>query len=229
MIGLELSIGRLWAMRRSVFASVARRMVLTGAVIRQSRLSSKIACPWRWCWARVALSSTAIVMPLRATNRRSSTAAGQTCSRCFCSRIGRLADLVHGRGVGAHDDGSIACLCTAFGRAALAIAVILILGRVVIRPILPLCRQQCQPRDVLAAVLLVDRRYGDRDRACRAVIALGRLPRRAFARRTRSSPSDQAVDIEPFKGLLLGIFFVSVRDGYRPRPGGGKAFGWPRR
>jgi CPA2 family monovalent cation:H+ antiporter-2 len=80
MIGLELSVDRLWAMRRSVFGLGGAQVVLTSALIAGIAYWFDNALPAAMVLgARFALSSTAIVMQLLAANGRLGTATGQTC------------------------------------------------------------------------------------------------------------------------------------------------------
>jgi Kef-type K+ transport system membrane component KefB len=79
MIGLELSVDRMWAMRHSVFGLGGAQVVVTGTVIAgiaslfDNTLPAAIVLG-----AGFALSSTAIVIQLVAENRRLGTATGQT-------------------------------------------------------------------------------------------------------------------------------------------------------
>lgn len=71
MIGLEISLGRLWTMRRKVFGLGGAQIVVTGALVTviawffENSLNVSVVLG-----AGFALSSTAIVMQLLAENRR---------------------------------------------------------------------------------------------------------------------------------------------------------------
>ena len=82
MIGIELSLTRLWAMRRPVFGLGGAQILVTGTVIAviatffDNTLTAAIVLG-----AAFALSSTAIVMQLLTENRRLGTATGRTSFR----------------------------------------------------------------------------------------------------------------------------------------------------
>ena len=79
MIGLELSIDRLWTMRRMVFGLGGAQVILTGIII--AVIASSFGNPVHTAavlGASFALSSTAIVMALLSENRRLGTRVGRT-------------------------------------------------------------------------------------------------------------------------------------------------------
>ena len=78
MIGLELSVERLWSMRRRVFGLGGAQIMLTAVVISaiasffENTLAAAVVLGFGF-----ALSSTAIVMQLLTENRRLGTATGR--------------------------------------------------------------------------------------------------------------------------------------------------------
>ena len=78
MIGLELSLDRLWAMRRRVFGLGGAQIIVTGLVIGFIAwfFGNPIAMA-AVLGASFALSSTAIVMQLLTENRRMGTSTGR--------------------------------------------------------------------------------------------------------------------------------------------------------
>jgi CPA2 family monovalent cation:H+ antiporter-2 len=212
MIGLELSIDRLWAMRRSVFGLGGAQVVLTGAVIAAIASRFENSLPVALVLgAGFALSSTAIVMQLLAANRRLGTATGQTCfSVLLFQDLAVLPILFLIEAFGARTEGPVAlAFATALGQAVLAIAVILILGRVVIRPIFRFVGSSASREMFLAAVLLVIIGTAIATERAGLSMALGAFLAGLLFAETEYR-HEIAVDIEPFKGLLLGLFFVSV-------------------
>ena len=89
LIGLELRPHRLWVMRRAVFGLGSAQVVVTGAVL--AVLAHGPASAWPGAivlGAGLALSSTAIVLPMLARARPAGHAApAATPSPCCCSRI----------------------------------------------------------------------------------------------------------------------------------------------
>jgi CPA2 family monovalent cation:H+ antiporter-2 len=78
MIGLELSLDRLWAMRRLIFGLGGAQVVLTSALIAMIASFFDNDLPAAAVLgAGFALSSTAIVMQVLAENRRLGTMTGQ--------------------------------------------------------------------------------------------------------------------------------------------------------
>ena len=212
MIGLELSIDRLWAMRRSVFGLGGAQVVLTGAVIAAIASLFENSLPVALVLgAGLALSSTAIVMQLFAANRRLGTATGQTCFAVLLFQdLAVLPILFLVEAFGARTEGPVAlAFATALGQAVLAIAVILIIGRLVIRPIFRFVGSGASREMFLAAVLLVIIGTAIATAHAGLSMALGAFLAGLLFAETEYR-HEIAVDIEPFKGLLLGLFFVSV-------------------
>ena len=158
MIGLELSLDRLWAMRRRVFGLGGAQILLTSTVIAviasffDNTLAAAIVLG-----AGFALSSTAIVMQLLSENRRLGTATGRTSfALLLCQDLAVLPILFL---VGAFATQSDAPVLVAFGwamgQALIAVAAILAIGRLVIRPVFRLVGSTASREMFLAFVLLV--------------------------------------------------------------------------
>jgi monovalent cation:proton antiporter-2 (CPA2) family protein len=212
MIGLELSVDRLWAMRRSVFGLGGAQVILTGAII--AGIASWFDNPLPAAMvlgAGFALSSTAIIMQLLATNGRLGTATGQTCFAVLLSQdLAVLPILFIIDAFARQNDGSIGlALATALGQAALAIAVILVIGRMVIRPMFRFVGSAASREMFLATVLLVIIGTAIATERAGLSTALGAFLAGLLFAETEYRHQIE-VDIEPFKGLLLGFFFVSV-------------------
>lgn len=218
MIGLELSVDRLWAMRRSVFGLGGAQVIVTGMVIAGiASLFDNTLAAALVLGAGLALSSTAIVMQLLAENRRLGTATGQTCFAVLLLQdLAVLPILFMVAAFAANGGGSIAlAFATAIGQAALAVAVILVLGRVLIRPLFRFVGSTRSHELFLAAVLLVIIGTAIATERAGLSMALGAFLAGLLFAETEFR-HEIAVDIEPFKGLLLGLFFVSVGMGIDP-------------
>src|SRR5512145_2228007 len=104
----------------------------------------------------------------------------------------------------AQDDGSIAlAFAGALGQAALAAAAILVIGRVVIRPVFRFVGSGASREMFLAAVLLVIIGTGIATEQAGLSMALGAFLAGLLFAETEYRYEIE-VDIEPFKGLLLG-------------------------
>jgi len=212
MIGLELSIDRLWAMRRMVFGLGGAQIVVTGAVITviasffDNSLAAAVVLG-----AAFALSSTAIVVQLLTENRRLGTPTGRASfAILLCQDLAVLPILFLVGALAAQSDASVlGAFAWAIGQALIAVAAILSIGRLVIRPVFRFVGSTASREMFLAFVLLVIVGTALATEQVGLSMALGAfLAGLLFAETEYRHEID--VDIEPFKGLLLGLFFVTV-------------------
>jgi len=212
MIGLELSIDRLWAMRRLVFGLGGAQVVVTGTVIAliASAFGNTPAVSVI-LGAGLALSSTAIVMQLLAENRRLGTAAGRTSfSILLFQDLAVLPILFLVGAFGDQGEGSVVlAFAWAIGEAIIAVAIILALGRLVIRPLFRFIGSDASRETFLAFVLLVIIGTALATDEAGLSMALGAFLAGLLLAETEYRYEIE-VDIDPFKGLLLGVFFASV-------------------
>lgn len=212
MIGLELSVERLWAMRRLVFGLGGAQVIVTGAVIAviASFFDNTLAAAMV-LGAGFALSSTAIVMQLLSENRRLGTATGRTGFAILLFQdLAVLPILFLVGAFAAQGQGSVPlAFAWAIGQALLAVAVILIIGRLVIRPVFRFVGSTASREMFLAFVLLVIVGTALATEQFGLSMALGAFLAGLLFAETEYRHEIE-VDIEPFKGLLLGLFFVSV-------------------
>ncbi|MEA2757767.1 MAG: glutathione-regulated potassium-efflux system ancillary protein KefC [Methylobacteriaceae bacterium] len=209
IIGLELRLPRVWAMRRSVFGLGTAQVIVTGAVLGAAAYWAGAG----WVAAAIlglglALSSTAIVLPLLAernllplTSGRDSFAVLLFQDLASVPLIALVPALA-----GHHPDGPI---WIALLKAAGAVAIILLGGRFLLRPIFAAIGG-ARTREVFTATALLIV-------VGAAAIAGGAglpLSLGAFAAGVVLAESEYRhelqADIEPFEGLLLGFFFMSV-------------------
>lgn len=225
-IGLELSLDRLWALRRSVFGLGGAQVLVTAAVIAGiASLFSNSGTAAILLGAAFALSSTAIVLQILTENRRLGTAVGQTSLSVLLFQDLAVLPILFLVGVfGAGLKGGVAAaLGLAFGQAVLAIAAILILGRLVIRPLFRFIGSRASREMFLAAVLLVIIGTSIVTQQAGLSMALGAFLAGLLFAETEYRHAIE-IDIEPFKGLLLGLFFVSVGMGIDLAEVGAKPF-----
>lgn len=214
MIGLELSFERLRRLSRLVFGLGAAQVVAAGAAITViARLFGNSAEAAIVLGACLALSSTAIVMQLLTESRRMGTPAGQASFAVLLFQdlaVVPILFLVGALGVGGGGGGAIASgIALALAKAAVAILLILFAGRVVVRPLLRLVAGTHSREFFLAAVLLTIIGIAAATESAGLSLALGAFLAGLLLAETEFRHRI-AVDLEPFKGLLLGIFFVSV-------------------
>ncbi|MDJ0512916.1 MAG: monovalent cation:proton antiporter-2 (CPA2) family protein [Methyloceanibacter sp.] len=212
MIGLELSVDRLWAMRRMVFGLGGSQVVLTSIVITSIALLFENELPTAVViGCGFALSSTAIVMQLLSEGRRLGTATGRTSfSILLFQDLAVLPILLLVGGFGAQGGESVVlAFAWAMGQAVLAVAIILVLGRLIIRPLFRFVGSDASREMFIAFVLLVIIGTALATEEVGLSMALGAFLAGLLFAETEYRHEIE-VDIEPFKGLLLGLFFASV-------------------
>ncbi|MCC6202563.1 MAG: cation:proton antiporter [Gammaproteobacteria bacterium] len=212
MIGLELSLDRLLALRRLVFGLGTLQIVLTGAVIAAIAWAFGNAVPAAVVLgACLALSSTAIVMDLLLRQRRLGTPLGRASFSILLAQDLAVVPILLLLDVyGSHGAASIgADLLLALLRAVLAIALIYAAGKWLLRPVLRAVAQTRSPEMFTACVLLAVLGTAVATGAAGLSMALGAFLAGLLLAETEYRHEIQ-IDIEPFKGLLLGLFFLSV-------------------
>ncbi|HWP18038.1 MAG TPA: glutathione-regulated potassium-efflux system protein KefC [Burkholderiaceae bacterium] len=212
LVGLELEPRRLWAMRRPIFGWGSAQMIAcTGAIFALSWLAG---ADWRLGLVAalgLAMSSTAIA--LGALNERNlmGTRSGQTVlSIALLQDIAAIPilALVPMLGAGAaHADGVSGWIGAA--RAVAVIAAIVLGGRLLLRPLLRWIARSGTPEIFTAASLLLVVATAALMQTVGLSMALG-----AFLAGVLLAESEYRreleTDLEPFKGLLLGLFFIAV-------------------
>lgn len=214
MIGLELSAARLWSMRRWVFgagtAQVAASATLIGAALYLYGLPGQAAVVLGLV---LSLSSTAVVMQLMNQQHSTGTRLGQAAFAVLMLQdlavvpililIGALA-----KGAG---DGNDALLLAAItlAKAAGAIALIYLVGGRVVHPLFRAFARQRQPDVFMALVLLATFGIAALSAAAGLSMALGALIAGLLLAETEFKHEVELM-VEPFKGLLMGLFFMTV-------------------
>lgn len=212
MIGLELTLDRLVAMRRLVFGLGGAQVLISGAVIGviayyfENSLPASIVIG-----ACLALSSTAIVMQLLIERRRLGTPVGQTSFSILLFQDLAVVPILFLVGVlGEKAGGSVGlAFAIALLKAIAVIAAIFVAGRLVIRPMFRMVGQTHSRELFMAALLLVVIGTSLATESAGLSLALGAFLAGLLLAETEYRHQIE-VDIEPFKGLLMGLFFVSV-------------------
>lgn len=212
MIGLELSFDRLWTMRRLVFGLGSAQIGVTGLIIGAiaygfgNSLAASIVLG-----ACLALSSTAIVMQLLISSRRLGSSVGRASFAILLMQDLAVVPILFLVGVfGADEGANIGMdLLIALGKAGLAISLIYVAGRLVLRPVLRLVAQARSPEMFMAAILLTVVGTSAITGLAGLSMALGAFMAGLVIAETEFR-QEVEVDIEPFKGLMLALFFMSV-------------------
>lgn len=216
MIGLELSFERLSALRELVFGLGALQVSITAAIIGiiaflfENRPETAIILGLGF-----ALSSTAIVMQLLAEQKRLGSRVGRASFAIliFQDLSIVLALFILGF-LGPDFEGGLtmsllAYLAKAIGFAALAITGIIIIGRLALRPLFHLAGRSHNKELFMAASLLAVIGISAGTEAAGLSVALGAFLAGLLLAETEYR-HDIEITIDPFKGLLLGLFFMSV-------------------
>jgi len=211
-IGLELSWERLWTMRRFVFGLGGSQVVVCSTVIAGvAVLLGQGPVAAVLLGAALALSSTAVVMPLLAERNRQFSRPGRaTFSVLLLQDLAVAPILVTIAVLGGDRSGSFSPkLILAFAAAALGLLVLVVLGRLVLRPMMRSVAKADSEELFVAASLLIVVGAGLVAAVSGLSMALG-----AFVAGLLLAETEYRKDIErtvaPFKGLLLGLFFVSI-------------------
>jgi monovalent cation:H+ antiporter-2, CPA2 family len=212
LIGLELSFQRLLAMRRLVFGLGGLQVLLTTALLAGAALLLGHPAPAAAILgACLSLSSTAIVLELLSNQERLTTTAGRASfSVLLAQDLAVIPILMFISILGAGSGGSVLkSLGTALLQAVIALAVIVTFGRVLLRPLFRLVANARSTELFIAVILFVVIAAGVIAYEAGLSMALGAFVAGLLLAETEFRKATEAT-VEPFKGLLLGIFFFTV-------------------
>jgi monovalent cation:proton antiporter-2 (CPA2) family protein len=212
VIGLEVSFERLWALRRYVFgmglAQVALSTVAIAGVAMAFGNSFAVAAVIGLAFA---LSSTALVLQLLRERRQIATSVGRASFSVLLMQdlmvvpiLFLVAALSPGGDAFGPNQIGIALLT-----ALLSLVVILIAGRLVLRPLFRWVASANSREIFIAAAMLAALGMGAAAEAAGLSMALGAFLGGLLLAETEFRHQIEA-DLDPFKDLLLGLFFVTV-------------------
>jgi CPA2 family monovalent cation:H+ antiporter-2 len=211
LIGLELSLQRLLAMRRLVFGLGGLQVLITGAILAGIAIwAGQTPANAAILGVSLSLSSTAIVLELLSNQERLTTTVGRASFSVLLAQDLAVVPLlmfisILGAGAGGSVLGSLG---RALLQAAVAIAVIVLFGRM-LRPLFRLVTNTRSTELFIAAVLFVIIAAGVVAYEAGLSMALGAFVAGLLLAETEYRKAIEAT-VEPFKGLLLGIFFFTV-------------------
>ncbi len=211
LVGLELEPQRLWSLRKPIFGWGSVQLFGSAALI----LGVGVACGVDWRIAMVgalglAMSSTAIGLGVLAERSLMNTTSGQSVLSVALlqdvAAIPILALLPLLAMEHSHAEGNA---WVSAGKAIGVIAIIIFGGRLLVRPALRWIARSATPEIFTAASLLLVVATAALMQTVGLSMALG-----AFLAGVLLAESEYRreleTDIEPFKGLLLGLFFIAV-------------------
>lgn len=212
MIGLELSWERLKAMRRLVFGFGLLQVVLCSvAIAGVAMLLGRPALGAVVVGMALALSSTAVVMPVLAERKRLQTGMGRATFSVLLAQDLAVAPILVTVAVlaAASAGGSWAPGLLTLLPAAAGLAIIVIAGRLVLRPLFRSVAKSNSHELFTAASLFVVMIASLGAAVAGLSMSLGALIAGLLLAETEYRREIE-INIEPFKGLLLGLFFVSI-------------------
>ncbi len=216
VIGLELSIARLWALRRDIFGLGVAQMALTGAVIAGLFVaSSMMATPAAIiAGLSLAFSSTAFALQYMKDQGELNTSYGNRAFPVLLLQDLAVVPLLAAIPFAASAHAGEASFNMAQGwsgalKAAGVIGALILAARFALNPVLRLVAS-AGSREAFAATALF------LVAAVSLAVAWAGLPMGLGAFLAGALLAESAyrhqieTDIEPFRGLLLGLFFISI-------------------
>ncbi len=211
-IGLDVSFKRLWHLRRLVFGLGITQVAVTALVLGAALFATGLDLGASLVASLgLALSSTAVAMQLLISRHRFATNEGQTAFAVLLMQdltVVPILFLVGALGAANAQDMTGEILHT-LGYGAVAVGILLLAGRFVVPAVMRAAARAHSHELFVAVVLLVAMisavatGFAGLPTSLGALIAGVMLAESAFKHQVET-------DIEPFKGLLLGLFFVYV-------------------
>ncbi|GJL98044.1 MAG: potassium transporter TrkA [Hyphobacterium sp.] len=217
MLGLEMSFGRLWALRKDVFGLGASQVLLSAALIGTvcyffgvpPAAASVIGLG-------LALSSTAIVMQILFETHSVATPMGRTTFSVLLFQDLMVAPILILIGfLGISGGNVVPALVQAIIGGAFAIGIIGLVGRFAVRPAFQLAASSGGREMMLALTFLAVLGASAATAYAGLSLALGAFLAGLLLGETEFKTQIE-IDLEPFKGLLIGLFFMTVGMGIDP-------------
>jgi len=211
IVGLELQPSRLWVMRKMIFGLGSAQVFLSAALISLLALAFGLTVTLAITIGLIlALSSTAFVLQMLAEKKQLTTSHGRAAFSILLfqdlAAIPLIAILPMLSASGANDGGFNLAQA---GIMLLTIAGMIVGGRILLRPVLRIAAESKIPEIFTATTLLVVIGAAILMRLSGMSMVLG-----AFIAGMLLADSEYRhqleADIAPFKGLLLGLFFIAV-------------------
>jgi len=212
LIGLELKPSRLWAMRHDIFGLGAAQVIVTGLILAGLTLATGIE---QWDGALIigfglALSSTAFAMQILDERGDTNTRYGQRAFSMLLLQdlaivpllalIPLLAEQAPEDTTSAFEDFMIALA---------AIAALLAAGRYLLNPLFQVIARTGAREAMIAAALFVVLAAAMLLQMAGLSMAMGAFLAGVLLADSSYRHELQA-DVEPFRGILLGLFFMAV-------------------
>jgi CPA2 family monovalent cation:H+ antiporter-2 len=211
-IGLEVSAERLWSIRRWVFGAGGAQVLLCAVAIGGIAAAFGNAVPVAVVLGlALSFSSTAVVMQLLLSRREAGTPVGRAAFAVLLFQdLAVVPALILVGNLRSEDGPQIAtALGLALVKALIMLAAIFWLGRRALRPLFRRIAVDRQPDTFIALTLLCTLGIAAATAAAGLSMALGAFLTGLLLAETEYR-HEVEVTIEPFRGLLMGVFFLSV-------------------
>lgn len=214
LIGLEMRPAKLWALRREIFGLGLAHVAVCGALLMLVGLAYGLAPAAAFVAAMgFVLSSTAVIMKMLEDKGETSAPAGQRAVSILLFEDLAIVPLLAIVAVLASATGNAAPdarpLWQSIGVGVIAIGAVFVSGRWLLNPLFALLARSGAREVLSAAALLVVlgaalfMQWGGLSMAMGAFLAGVLLSESSFRHQLEA-------DVEPFRGILLGLFFMSV-------------------
>lgn len=212
MIGLELSFDRLMAMRRLVFGMGLSQVLISAAII--AGIAVLFGQAFRTAVViglALAVSSTAIIVQVLSEEKALTSAVGRSSFAVLLFQDVAVVPILFAVSVLARGSSGSAMgeLGVALAQAAIAVAVLVLIGRRLLRPLYRMVAATRSEDLFMAACLLVVLAASLTTALAGLSMAMGALIAGLMLAETEYRRQVE-VTIEPFKGLMLGVFLISI-------------------
>ncbi|MCB1479250.1 MAG: cation:proton antiporter [Tepidamorphaceae bacterium] len=212
MLGLEVSFLRLWQLRRFVLGAGSLQVLISATAIGTSAYLLGVEGSVSFVLGLgFALSSTAIVMQSLYESHRVATQVGRLSMSILLMQDIMVIPILFAVGSlnAGVDTNAWVTILEAVAFAGFAIGAILLLARYALKPMLRLTASAKSHELFIAIILLIIGATALATQAVGLSMALGAFLAGMLLSETEYRHQIE-VDIEPFRGLLLGMFFMSV-------------------
>jgi CPA2 family monovalent cation:H+ antiporter-2 len=211
LIGLELSLARLWSLRRYVAGIGALQFAFSalavGAALVAMGAPTGSAIVLGLC---LAMSSTAIVMQLLEEQGRSATPVGRVALAVLLFQDLMVAPVLFGVEILSRGGPNVMlALAGALLQAAVVVVVIIGAGRYLLQPVFRSVARTGSRELIMAITLFIVLAVGAATGLAGLSTALGAFLAGLLLSETEYRHQVE-IDLAPFKGLLIGLFFITV-------------------
>jgi monovalent cation:proton antiporter-2 (CPA2) family protein len=213
IVGLELKLSHLWSMKQDIFGLGLAQLALTGLVMGGLALAFGFSVPGAFVTGvALGLSATAIAIQMLEERGDLQSSYGQKSFAILLFQdlaIVPLLAILPLLATGVADEGSSAGSVMSVAKAVAAIAAVIVIGRYGLNPFFRILANSGAREVMTASALLVVLGAAALMEAVGLSMAMGAFLAGLLLAESNFRHQLEA-DIEPFRGILLGLFFMSV-------------------